>query len=95
MSVYVDGLMTFGGDEAPRCFRHKPSCHMYADTLDELHVMAIKIGLKRSWFQDHWSLKHYDLVPSKREIAVRLGAVEQDRSEAVATWKRLRAKVTL
>jgi len=53
MSVYVDPLINWGaGAEAPKCFRNKPSCHMYADTLEELHKMAIAIGLKRAWFQD-------------------------------------------
>ena len=37
MPIYVDPLIVFGGDEAPYCFRHKPSCHMYADSLEELH----------------------------------------------------------
>lgn len=90
MSIYVDALMNFGGDDAPACFRNKPSCHMYADTLDELHAMALKIGLRRSWFQSSPTLKHYDLVPAKRVLAVRYGAIEQNRNEAVATWRRLR-----
>ena len=90
MSVYVDSLIIFGGDDAPYCFRNKPSCHMYADTLDELHIMASKIGLKRSWFQANHHLMHYDLTPSKRALAVRLGAIEQTRNEAIETWNRIR-----
>lgn len=92
MSVYVDGSAIFGGDNAPRCFRNKPSCHMYADTLDELHAMAARIGMRRAWFQDHRMLKHYDLVPSKRALAIQYGAMEQDRRTAVETWRRLRAE---
>lgn len=90
MSVYVDSLLVFGDDSAPACFRNKPSCHMYADTLAELHAMADRIGLRRSWFQNHRSLQHYDLVPSKRVLAVRYGAVEHDKNAAVTKWKELR-----
>ena len=78
MSVYVDPLVVWGGDSAPPCFRHKPSCHMFADSLDELHRMALLIGMRRSWFQDRPSLPHYDLTPEKRKKAVRLGAKEVD-----------------
>ncbi len=92
MSVYVDGLVVFGGDGAPSCFRHKPSCHMYADSLEELHAMADKIGLKRAWFQNSWSLQHYDLTPSKRLLAVRSGAIEQDRRSAIAKWQDLKIR---
>lgn len=90
MSVYVDHLVVWGGDDAPSCFRNKPSCHMYADSLEELHAMATKIGLRLSWFQNHRTLQHYDLVTSKRVLAVRYGAIEHDRYQAVTKWKELR-----
>ncbi len=73
MSVYVDdgfvegdwGFWTGGG-------------HMQADTLDELHAMADQLGLRRSWFQSKpgkpWH-DHYDLTRTKRDHAIRLGAV--------------------
>lgn len=48
MTVYVDDLARYP-TKIP-CFR-LGSCHMMADTLDELHAMAVKIGLKRAWFQ--------------------------------------------
>lgn len=50
------------------------SCHMIADTLEELHAMADRIGLKREWFQER-SFPHYDLIASRRERAIRAGAV--------------------
>jgi hypothetical protein len=83
MSVYVDPIVTWGG--GPN-FPWKNSCHMYADTLQELHKMAISIGLKREWFQDK-GMPHYDLVPSKRRLAVQKGAVQQSFKEAVALWR--------
>lgn len=94
MAIYVDDLVTWGGDNAPYCFRNKPSCHMYADDLEELHKMAIKIGLKKEWFQNHPHLKHYDLTPSKRELAIKHGAISHDRREAVTKWEELRKKNT-
>ena len=90
MSVYVDSLIVFGDESAPRCFRNRPSCHMYADSLEELHSMAYRIGLRRSWFQADPHLPHYDLTPSKRRLAVSLGAVEQDRRQAVEKWREIR-----
>jgi hypothetical protein len=73
VSVYVDPLKDWG-------WRLGPSCHMFADTDDELHAMAEKIGMKRAWSQemDHprQYAHHYDLVGSRRSRAVKEGAVE-------------------
>jgi hypothetical protein len=61
--------------------------HLTADTREELHAFADKIGLKAAWFQTckrachsslpcvHW---HYDVVETKRVEAVAAGAVEID-----------------
>lgn len=57
---------------------------MFADDLDELHDMALKIGLKRSYFQNHKYLPHYDLTPSKRVLALQHGATEM----TVADFKK-------
>lgn len=53
-------------------------CHMTADTLDELHTMADKIGMERRWFQEppKASYPHYDIPEHKRDQALSLGAVE-------------------
>ena len=67
--VYVDRLRDWG-------WKLGPSCHMIADALDELHAMAAKIGMKRSWFQDENCRPHYDLVASRRRMAVASGAKE-------------------
>jgi len=42
--------------------------------LEELHAMAEKLGLKRDYFQNHIFLPHYDLIPKKRELAIKKGA---------------------
>jgi hypothetical protein len=64
-------------------------CHMWSDDLERLHWMAGRIGLKRAWFQDKGPSRltgirfaHYDLVPSKRALALAFGAVEKD----LASW---------
>lgn len=56
-------------------YRSMKMCHMVADTLEELHEMADKIGLKRSWYQPK-SSPHYDVCLSKRKLAVEFGAQE-------------------
>lgn len=89
MSVYVDPLMRHGGSPG---FRWPVSCHMYADTLDELHAFAKSIGMKRTWFQaDGGRLPHYDLVPSRRKDAVALGAVEHTREQCAQFIRARRA----
>ncbi len=92
MPVYVDAAIDFSTTASPRCFQGVKSCHMYADTLNELHTMAAKIGLKRSWFQTQSIVMHYDLVPSKRAHAIKLGAIEQDRHQCVAKWREIGAR---
>ena len=83
MAVYVDQLRDWG-------WRLGPSCHLIADSNEELHAFAAKIGMKRAWFQAVSSGPHYDLTASKRQEAVRLGAVElEDRPfhEILKRWK--------
>ena len=63
---------------------------MIADTEAEAHVIAQRIGLRREW----WQGDHYDLVPSKRTAAMRLGAVALDRRAFVAKLRELRARRT-
>lgn len=75
MSVYVD-------DYRGR-FRGMIMSHMTADTLEELHAMADAIGLKREWFQDG-STPHYDVTLSKKQLAIKSGAIKE-------TWRE-RAK---
>jgi hypothetical protein len=83
MTVYVDSTftMTPQGDTplAQQARRNGNRwCHMWADTRQELDAMADKLGLRRSWVQLDTKpyMIHYDLVPSKRALAVKAGAVE-------------------
>ncbi len=83
MAVYVDPL---GPCLPNRRWRWNSSCHLFADDVDELHAFAMGIGLKRSWFQDHPRLPHYDLTPGVRARAVRAGAIEVSCREMVKTF---------
>lgn len=83
MPVYVD--------RQSNQFGRMKMCHMLADTLDELHLMADKIGVNRKWFQANASTPHYDICKQKRKIAVECGAIEITRRETVALIRKLRA----
>jgi hypothetical protein len=48
--------------------------HLHADSVDELHGFAQRIGLKRAWFQDKPGFAHYDVTDTKRREAIRAGA---------------------
>lgn len=77
MTVYVDDMKAGYG--------RMVMCHMIADTDEELHAMADKIGVQRRWWQappKHDS--HYDIALIKRAKAVAEGAVE-------ITWKQTSA----
>lgn len=65
-------------------------CHMFADTLSELHEMADRIGLRRQWFQP-FSFPHYDVAKGRRAKALALGAVEVNRREGWLIRRRLKA----
>lgn len=82
MTVYVDDMKAK--------FRRFIMCHMIADTDDELHEMAEKIGIQRKWFQcppEHY-YQHYDISLTKRKMAVSLGAVEITSRELVRIMRQ-------
>jgi hypothetical protein len=64
-------------------------CHMMSDDLtpaglDELHAMARRIGMRRAWFQGQKPrYPHYDLRPSKRELALQHGAQAVESTELI------------
>ena len=85
--IMVDQIIKW--PDAPRPF-HNGSCHLTCDgPIEELHAFAKRIGLRRSWFQEHASMPHYDLTPRRRERALKAGAVfvearEQARARRAA-----------
>lgn len=85
MTVYVDNALI-----PARVGRWESRwSHLVADTREELHAFAAKLGLDRRWFQDPCRPGkalvarlgsraaenwHYDLTESKRRQAIALGA---------------------
>lgn len=55
--------------------------HLTADTDEELHEFAARLGLRREWAQhmddEMQTMHHYDVTESKRKQAVKLGAVDE------------------
>lgn len=67
-------------------------CHMLADTVEELHAMADRLGLLREWFQTH--PPHYDICKASRAKAISYGAVSADRRKVVELIRAWRADTT-
>ena len=84
VAVYVDGLRDYG-------WRHGPSCHLIADSVEELIEFAESIGMRREWLQTK-STPHFDLTAGGRTLAIAHGAVQLTNRELVAKIRELRAK---
>ena len=83
MSVYVD-------DGAYR-FRRMVMSHMVADTTDELHAMATKIGLSHRWLQNGGTAyEHFDVCKLFKARALANGAKPITERETVAIIRRKR-----
>lgn len=86
MSVYVD--------KATNGYGRMVMSHMIADTPDELHATADRIGVHRRWFQDpkkmNVSTPHYDIAQSKRVLAIAAGAIVCERNAFVEHVRRIR-----
>lgn len=90
MAIYVDNIVDWGEIARARGLRHAKWCHLFADTREELHEFGSMLGLRRSWFQDDPVRWHYDITPSKRTQALRLGAVEVDHGFVADLMNRRR-----
>jgi len=84
MAVYVDKLVDYS-------WHRGPSCHLIADSVEELKTFAVNMGLRVEWFQ-HKSSPHFDLTAEAREIAVQHGAIELSNREFVAKIRELRKR---
>jgi len=71
VSVYVD--------DAVHPWRGQRWAHLMADTLEELHAMAQRLGIPRRAFQNKTSGAHYDVTVDLREDAIQLGAIPISR----------------
>jgi len=68
-------------------------CHLVAESLDELHGFAARLGLRRSWFQGKASYPHYDVTIAVRDRALALGALPGSKVQIIESAKRLRAEL--
>ena len=92
MSICVDPLIKWTAGHygvTGSVLTQGKTCHLFTDDGDlvALHKLATSIGLRREWFQDN-NFPHYDLVPSKRVLAVAAGAFEVDRRYSIWIRKR-------
>lgn len=83
--VYVDSMKPCVPNER---WPWRTSCHLFADSDDELHRFAAKIGLQRSWFQKHKRLNHYDLTWGKRKMALQDGAIAVTDKQMVGMFSK-------
>lgn len=84
--VYVDDMRA--------AFGRMVMCHLLADSDEELHAMAARIGMKMEWHQKAGTYhSHYDIALSKRKLAIHFGAKEINRSQLGEILKRKREAV--
>jgi hypothetical protein len=90
MSVYVDEIRDYGDLVRGYARRYGTRwSHMIADSEDELHAFANKIGVLRRWAQFPGTPRsHYDIIPTKRALALRMGAIEITSRQLVNIRRR-------
>jgi hypothetical protein len=92
MSVYVDHAFAVGD-----WGRWSGGGHLQADALAELHSFAVRLGLRREWFQTtpgRPEKDHYDLTQAGREYALALGAIAEDRRAGTRRRQAIRTSGT-
>lgn len=86
MAVYVD--------DSRLTWRGKNWCHLVADSIDELHAFAARLGLKKEWFQERTMYPHYDVTVNVKARALTMGACPGDKRTIITCAKRLRIELT-
>ncbi len=85
VSVYVDEPFVES--------RGKRWAHLTADSPEELHAFAERLGLLRESFQTTpgkaWK-DHYDVTESTRELAIRMGAIAESSGRGVERRRKAR-----
>lgn len=88
MTVYVDDMYLYPIGQ----FGRMKMSHMIADTREELVGMARQIGVDPKWIQKPGqSGEHFDIAQTKRDIAIRSGAVPISMRQCSAMCVRRRA----
>ncbi len=85
VSVYVDEPFVES--------RGKRWAHLTADSPEELHAFAERLGLVRESFQTTpgkaWK-DHYDVTESTRELAIGMGAIAESSGRGVERRRKAR-----
>ncbi|XUM25070.1 DUF4031 domain-containing protein (plasmid) [Bradyrhizobium oligotrophicum S58] len=91
--------MTAYVDDVRHKFGNMVMCHLWADTLEELLAMVDRIGVQRKWIQGHADLSigkarnaswvHFDIALSKKDLAIKAGAIVTDKFGPVEHVARL------
>lgn len=63
--------------------------HMAADTLEELHCMAQKVGVAKRHFQNKQGKPHYDICKQNKLKAIELGAIEVNDRQIIELYRAL------
>lgn len=82
--------MTAYVDEAVWEWRGRFWCHLFADSIEELHQFAKQIGLQKTWYQGKACYPHYDITDSMRERALEFGAHHADKRKIVDVSAKLK-----
>ena len=88
VTVYVDNAFAVGD-----WGRWTGGGHLQADSVEELHEFAARLGLRREWFQSKPGRPendHYDLGRRGRERALELGAVPEGRAAGARRRRAIR-----
>lgn len=74
--MYVDDIVEYDWELMhSRGLKWNRWCHLIADSHEELMAMAQKLRLLPSWIQKSGTPdEHFDLIPSKRILAIKHGA---------------------
>ncbi|HZH44834.1 MAG TPA: DUF4031 domain-containing protein [Lysobacter sp.] len=91
MTVYIDDPVW--------PWRGRRWAHLMADTLEELHAFAARLGIPRRAFQDKRSGAHYDVPEELHARAVELGARaisrHRDRALVKAVIRQAKAQASV
>jgi len=85
--IYVDELRTYLKVKPDAKKHGEKWCHLWADDLDELLSFAQELNLNVKWLQESSTVKHFDLVPSKRVKAIEYGA----KIQSLRDWLKKRS----
>lgn len=83
-------------DDAIHPWRGRKWAHLFCEDIEVLHGFALRLGLKRSWFQcpPKASWPHYDVTDTIRFKALHMGAVAADRYTALEVGLKLQGRLT-